>query len=178
MPFIYLCAIAGSFGCTQSPHKQLTGNGNPGKESSSKKLYADYAKEADTSYDATSSEESYRTDCQFESENHISFPTQTPAYAIVHINDFKSGKPKLLKPDELNNIIKAVNDTSSYEWGELTTPYFDKYITFHNKTGRCIAILNISYDYDIEARPSTAKMKYGHLTGKGMDAIKSILEQK
>ena len=156
------------------PDKKAAGE----KKASPKKIYADYQKEADTSHSEFTSKESYVSDCRFETDHHITFPFQKPTYALVHVNDSKPGEPRQLKPDALNLLIKIINDTASYDWGEVGTPYFDKYITFHNKAGRCIAIMDVSYDYQTESTPTIAKMKNGRLKDNAMRAFKSVLELK
>jgi hypothetical protein len=172
--FIFSGALIFSLGCLQVPDKKSVGE----KKAYLKKVYADYQKEADTSHSEFTSKESYISDCRFETDHHITFPFQKPAYALAHISDSKPGEPRRLKTEELNFLIKIINDSASYGWGEVGTPYFDKYITFHNKAGRCIAIMDVSYDYQTESTPTIAKMKNGRLRDNAMRAFKTVLEQK
>ncbi|HLO92459.1 MAG TPA: hypothetical protein VK172_14940, partial [Lentimicrobium sp.] len=43
--------------------------------------------------------------------------------------------PKTLDGKQTETILRILNDTASYVWGEIGTPYFDTYFTFHDKEG-------------------------------------------
>lgn len=127
------------------------------------------------SYNLTTSPEAYRDDCETEYKKNISFPIDYPDYALLHYNKlFK--KNKKLSQKQLDTLLTIINDSSKYVWGELGTPYADRYVTFHLNSGRCIGLFKIDYEGNTWATPNLARMKWG-LIGDIWEII-SILEQE
>ncbi len=116
-------------------------------------------------YNEVSSIETYEHDCRIEFKNNVKFPIDKPYYAKLHFARFL--KPtKNLNKSQTETILKILNDTASYVWGELGTPYFDSHFTFHDKDGNCIGYTAFSFDGQTYSTPSLAKMKWGFLTDK------------
>ncbi len=121
-------------------------------------------------YDKTSSIESYVDDCSLEFKNGIQFPLDKPVAAKLHF-DKLTKLPKTLDIKQTETILKILNDTASYVWGEIGTPYFDRYFTFHDKHGNCIGYTDFSFDGQTYSTPSLAKMKWGMLTDKARETL-------
>ena len=121
-------------------------------------------------YDKTSSIESYVDDCTLEFKNGIRFPLDEPVYAKIHFD--KLTKPsKTLDSKQTETILRILNDTASYVWGEIGTPHFDRHFTFHDKAGYCIGYTDFSFDGQTYSTPSLAKMKWGMLTDKARETL-------
>ena len=121
-------------------------------------------------YDKTSSIESYIDDCTLEFKNKIRFPLDEPVYAKIHFD--KLTKPsKTLDNKQTETILRILNDTASYVWGEIGTPHFDRYFTFHDKSGYCIGYTDFSFDGQTYSTPSLAKMKWGMLTDMARETL-------
>ena len=122
------------------------------------------------SYNKTSTVETYNEDCSFEFQNQIQFPLDKPNIAKLHFSDLNI-LPKTLNDKQTETILRILNDTSSYVWGEIGTPYFDTYFTFHDKNGNCIGSTKFSFDGQTYSTPSLAKMKWGLLTDKAREIL-------
>ena len=73
--------------------------------------------------------------------------------------------------NETAKIIKILNDSSSYNWGEIGTPYYDKKIIFYDKNKSEIGYVNISFDGQINVFPNVALTKWGLLSDKGFKEL-------
>lgn len=114
-------------------------------------------------YEKTPTIESYVDDCTLEFKNGIRFPLNEPVYAKIHFDNLT--KPsKTLDRRQTAIILRILNDTASYVWGEIGTPHFDRHFTFHDKTGYCIGYTDFSFEGQTYSTPSLAKMKWGMLT--------------
>lgn len=68
---------------------------------------------------------------------------------------------------ETERILEIINDSSSFIWGEIGTPYFDKTIIFYDKNQNEIGYLDVSFDGEIDVFPNLALTKWGLLSDKG-----------
>ena len=115
------------------------------------------------------------TKCSFETKNNITFPRVKPTYAELHTDKaFKYGKR--LTEKQMNKLIRILNDTSTYTWGELGTAYFDRFITFHDKNDNCIGLTKIDFGGQTYSTPYTAKMKWGLIAPDKNEFFKTIEE--
>lgn len=121
-------------------------------------------------YDKTSTIESYFNDCLMEFKKGIQFPIDKPVSAKLHF-DKLTKPPKTLSTKQTETILRILNDTASYVWGEIGTPYFDRHFTFHDKDGKCIGYTDFSFDGQTYSSPSLAKMKWGMLTDKARETL-------
>ncbi len=69
--------------------------------------------------------------------------------------------------NETDRILKTINDSSSFDWGEIGTPYYDKTIVFFDKDKNEIGYIDISLDGQIDVFPNLALTKWGLLSDKG-----------
>lgn len=126
------------------------------------------------SYDKTSSMESYKDDCIEEINRSIEFPIDKPAFSRLHFDKFT--KPSIaLDVKQTDSILGLLNDSASYIWGEIGTPHFDAYITFHDKDGKCIGYTDISFEGQTYSTPSLARMKWGLLTESARTTLLTMI---
>lgn len=115
----------------------------------------------------------YASDCKLEDQKKITFPMAKPAYAILYKDKLFSLTRKL-SSSNLNTLIKLMNDTANYKWGEIGTPDFDRYVVIYASNNKCIGLLHISYDGTVHADPFIKKMKWGMVDEKTLNKIKEI----
>ena len=121
-------------------------------------------------YDKTSSIENYIEDCALEFKNGIQFPIDKPVIAKMHFDKLTKAT-KTLDSKQTEIILKILNDTASYVWGEIGTTHFDRHFTFYDKAGYCIGYTDFSFDGQTYSTPSLAKMKWGMLTDKAREIL-------
>ena len=71
------------------------------------------------------------------------------------------------EPSETARILKILNDSKNYDWGEIGTPYYDKILVFYDENQNEVGYVNISLDREIEIFPNLALTKWGLLSDKG-----------
>lgn len=77
--------------------------------------------------------------------------------------------------NETERIIKVLNDSANFDWGEIGTPYYDKIIVFYDQNKNEIGYVNISFDGEIDVFPNVAHTKWGLLSDKGFkELVKAI----
>ncbi|MEM6687622.1 MAG: hypothetical protein AAF617_17725, partial [Bacteroidota bacterium] len=87
----------------------------------------------------------YDSLCKIEDEKGIYFPTKKVEYAHLTKNNFWKTTERL-KTDELKTLLTILNDSASYDWGELGTPEIHYYITFYDQNDNCIALTTIDLE--------------------------------
>ncbi len=124
--------------------------------------FDNYKKEISHRYasNETSYPENYDSLCIQESQNNITFPRITPSYAVLHFDKLFKSDIRLTS-EQMDNIIVILNDPTSYTWGELGTPYFDRAVTFYDNKGNCIGLTKIDFGGQTYSTPYNAKMKWG-----------------
>lgn len=125
-------------------------------------------------YDKTSTIESYVDDCLLEFKNNIQFPLDKPVSAKIHF-DKLTKTAKALDNKQTEVVLRILNDTASYVWGEIGTPHFDRHFTFYDKDGNCIGYTDFSFDGQTYSTPSLAKMKWGMLTDKARETLMTTI---
>jgi hypothetical protein len=75
-------------------------------------------------------------------------------------------------------IIAVLNDTSSYEWGEIGTPHIDQTIVYYDRSGTVIGYSSVSYDSQVYSYPYRALTKWGYLSDKGFKNLVIALRTK
>lgn len=68
---------------------------------------------------------------------------------------------------QTERLLKILNDTTSYAWGEIGTPYYDKTIIFYDNNGDTVGYTVISFDGQVDIFPDRALTKWGLLSNKG-----------
>ena len=115
----------------------------------------------------------YVKDCKLEDERKFTFPMTKPAYAILYKDKLFSTTRKL-STGNLNTLVRLLNDTTNYKWGEIGTPEYDRYVVMYNSNDKCVGLLHISYDGTVQADPYIKKMKWGMVNEKALEKIKEI----
>ena len=114
-------------------------------------------------YNVYSEPKTYSQDYKIEFEKGINFPLEKPEYIIVKSNELWKFDKKIAK-NEMNEILKILNDSTNYQWGEIGTPYFDKYLLFYNAKDECVGVTEVSYDGQTYSTPNLIRMKWGFNT--------------
>jgi hypothetical protein len=86
--------------------------------------------------------------------------------AVMHNNSFPFSTHKF-ELNETVRILKIINDSTNFDWGEIGTPYYDKIIVFFDKNENEIGYINVSLDGEIDVFPNLAHTKWGLLSDKG-----------
>jgi len=97
--------------------------------------------------------------------------------AEMHNNSF----PFLTHKFELNEtqrILKIINDSTNFDWGEFGTPYYDKIIVFFDKNKNEIGYVNVSLDGQIDVFPNLTHTKWGLLSDKGFKELVIAIRTK
>ncbi|RDK85506.1 hypothetical protein [Marinirhabdus gelatinilytica] len=108
-----------------------------------------------------------------EEKQGIYFPSHKVTKAILHYKNPPKNQRDLNKT-VTREVLKILNDSSSYRWGELGTPEVHYFITFYDKNDKCIGVTTIDVEGMAYSFPAIAKMKWGML--KKMSNLLSILE--
>ncbi|MEM6718225.1 MAG: hypothetical protein AAF611_02820 [Bacteroidota bacterium] len=114
----------------------------------------------------------YDSLCKVEDEKGISFPTKKVQYATLTKNNLWK-TAKRLETDELKTLLTLLNDSASYDWGELGTPEINYYFTFYDENGNRVGLTTIDLEGMAYSYPMIAKMKWGQL--KDMEPINEIV---
>jgi hypothetical protein len=125
-------------------------------------------------YRVASEPKTYEFDSQKEFDREINFPLEKPKYVIVKSHELWKFDKKLSQGG-MDEIIEILNDSTNYKWGEIGTPYFDKYLVFFNSKNECVGLTELSYEGQTYSTPSVHKMKWG-LNTKIKELI-SIIEK-
>lgn len=107
----------------------------------------------------------YVVDCKKEYSEKRNFPLEEVAYSKLHyIYPWKLDKK--FDKEKTKEILIILNDSSSYEWGEIGTPFFDSHLTFHSKNGQIIVLTELSKEGQTYSTPSLFRMKWGFIKEK------------
>jgi hypothetical protein len=79
---------------------------------------------------------------------------------------------------ETLRVLKILNDSSSYQWGELGTPYHDKTLIYYDKMHNSIGFTLIDYGGEVDNYPFLPLMKWGAMTQNGFNQLLSELNKK
>jgi hypothetical protein len=118
--------------------------------------------------------DTYKEICK--KEITMSFPLESVSYAKV--SDMAGLNSKRLKTKELNDLILILNDTGSYEWGEIGTFEPTHKILFFNQKDEVIGITKIEIDryfVQTQSNPHLGKMKWGALSKEGQHQLKYLI---
>lgn len=85
----------------------------------------------------TPSLENYDSLCNLEKD--IFFPSRNVKYAKLTKNNFWK-QSKTIKGKDLKELLQVLNDSASYEWGELGTPEIHYYISYYNEDNKCVGV--------------------------------------
>jgi len=86
--------------------------------------------------------------------------------AQMHNNSFPFSTHKF-GLNQTQRILKVINDSTNFHWGEIGTPYYDKLVIFLDKNKNEIGYVNVSLDGQIDVFPNLPLTKWGLLSDKG-----------
>jgi len=69
--------------------------------------------------------------------------------------------------NQTERILQILNDSSTFEWGEIGTPYFDKTIVYFDRTSNIIGYTMVSFDGQTHSFPYRTLTKWGLPSDKG-----------
>jgi len=110
-------------------------------------------------------------------ENEMSFLLNKTNYSELIKREFPYNKRRL-NNKTTNDILKILNDTSSYIWGELGTPYYDYCIKYYNSEDEVIGISKVDLGGAVISHPYRNLMKWGTLSIKGDELFVKTLFRK
>lgn len=117
------------------------------------KFYENYSPE-------TVMPENYKSIVKFENENGKTFPRTIPKKIILYSNyGFLKSKYELDK-DESKQLLKILNDSASYQWGELGTPEVHYYFKYLDDNNNLIGFTTIDQEGMAYSKPYLGKMKW------------------
>jgi hypothetical protein len=136
--------------------------------------HKDEIKYRDVSY--TSDSKHYIEDCKKESLKKRKFPPEEITYSkLNYIYPWKFDKK--FDKKETESILKILNDSSSYEWGEIGTPFFNCHLTFHSNNGQIVGLTELSAEGQTYSYPSLYRMKWGFIKNQKYDELYEILRK-
>lgn len=109
--------------------------------------------------------------------NGRTYLKETASYAIMVNNQFPYRREHI-DIQTTEEIIKILNDSSTYRWGELGTPYHEKTIEFYDNKGNAIGFTDIDYGGELDSYPYRSLMKWGSLSEKGYKRFVNALGEK
>ncbi len=119
-------------------------------------------------------ESQYDSLCKMENETGIFFPGKGVKYAKLTKNNFWK-KSEIVKGKELTELLEFLNDSASYQWGELGTPEIHYYLTYFDQNDNCIGLTTIDSEGMAYSYPMIARMKWGML--KEMKLIDKLITE-
>jgi len=120
----------------------------------------------------TPSKNEYDSLCKIENEKGLFFPLKEVEFAKLTKNDLWK-KSKIIRGEELTELLEFLNDSTNYAWGELGTPEIHYYLTYYNKNDNCVGLTTIDLEGMAYSYPSIARMKWGLL--KEMKLIDKLI---
>ena len=116
----------------------------------------------------------YDSLCKIENEKGIFFPSRKVKYAKLTKNNFWK-KPEIINGKELTELLEFLNDSTSYQWGELGTPEIHYYLTYFDQNDNCVGLTTIDLEGMAYSYPMIARMKWGLL--KEMKLIDKLITE-
>jgi hypothetical protein len=111
---------------------------------------------------------------QLEAKNNMYFPLSTVKYAKLFSGILSMDKT--LEENELKQVLTILNDTTSYRWGEIGTPVFNKHIVYYNKNHQVIGLTKFEEEmFQAYSIPYLGFMKWCRLKPEKVKIIKKII---
>lgn len=118
----------------------------------------------------------YKTNVEFDKQNKIVFPRTEVAKVKLYTGYFNFSKE--LNSIDSKEVVKILNDSSSYEFGEIGTFEPNKRLIFYDSNENIIGITEIDWAMrQTYSAPMNRTMKWGFLTYNGRDKFFEILEK-
>lgn len=127
-----------------------------------------------TSENSITSKKTYKEDILRDKINGIQFSDSI--YSTYYFQYSFPYKRVALDSAISKNILRIINDSSSYKWGEPGTPVFTSAIVFYDKNDMPVGIVKIDTIGYLRTAPYLALTKWGWQTPAAFKALNSLLK--
>ncbi len=110
-----------------------------------------------------------------EDKNGYSFPRHEPKKVILFSNFNYWKSEYILTNEQSEKLLKILNDSNSYRWGELGTPEVHYYLKYYNDKNELIGFTKIDQEGMAYSEPYLTKMKWCGL--KNIDEINKLISE-
>ncbi len=104
--------------------------------------------------------EKYKSTVKFENESGKTFPRTIPKKIVLYSNNSFFNNKYKLDNDKSKQLLKILNDSASYEWGELGTPEVHYYFKYFDGNNNLIGYTTIDQKGMTYSQPYLGKMKW------------------
>lgn len=118
----------------------------------------------------------YSSDVKYEKMNGIYFAKGLAKKARIYSGILNLSRE--INEADTKRLVEILNDSTSYDWGEIGTFELDKSIIFYDKDEKEVGVTQ----FDVSHRqtysfPFLRTMKWGFLSYKGRDEIYEIIDK-
>ncbi|MCD1118456.1 hypothetical protein [Chryseobacterium turcicum] len=117
----------------------------------------------------------YASSLIYENENSLTFPRNKPQKIILYSNHNWLKNKYELNDDESSKLLKILNDSTKYRWGELGTPEVHYYFKYFDEKNNLIGITKIDQEGMAYSEPYLAKMKWCEI--KNINEINNLIKE-
>lgn len=119
----------------------------------------------------------YRKNCAYEAKHRLFFPLKGAGYATL--KEKNSLHTRSFSAAETQDLIQILNDTASYQWGEVGTFILDYWIEFYDDRDSLTGVTKVDIGAgQTYSEPHLAKMKWGYLTDAVRERFLKIVNKK
>ena len=111
----------------------------------------------------------------YENKNNLTFPRNKPKKIILYSNHNWLKNNYELNVVESTKLLKILNDSTKYSWGELGTPEVHYYFKFFDENNNLIGITKIDQEGMAYSEPYLAKMKWCRI--KNINEINNLIKE-
>ena len=108
-----------------------------------------------------------------EDKNEYRFPRNEPNKVILFSNYNYWKSEYILTDEQSRKLLKILNDSTSYRWGELGTPEVHYYFKYYNDKNELIGFTKIDQEGMAYSEPYLTKMKWCGL--KNIDELNKLI---
>ena len=117
----------------------------------------------------------YSSTIKFENDKKIKFPRTTPKKIILFSNNNWIKNEYELNTEEINTLLKILNDSTKYKWGEIGTPEFNYYFKYFDDKNNLIGITKIDQIGMAYSEPYLTKMKWCQM--KNINEVNNLIKK-
>ncbi|WP_312822919.1 hypothetical protein [Epilithonimonas sp.] len=109
--------------------------------------------------------DTYDKDVQFDLKNELNFSINNTVEAKLYSNPLLP--PKIFETTQAKQLVKILNDSASYDWGETTVEY-KRNLIFIDGSDKIIGLSKLDVENQfVSTIPFKRTMKWGKLSKKG-----------
>ncbi|AFR34853.1 hypothetical protein [Riemerella anatipestifer] len=117
----------------------------------------------------------YSSLVEIENSKKITFPRWKPKKIVLYSNHNLLKNKYELKPEESFRLLKILNDSTKYEWGELGTLEVHYYFKYFDENNNLIGITKIDEEGMAYSEPYLIKMKWCRL--KNINEVNDLIRE-